>query len=90
MKSIVFFFLLLLVVATSENVRNGWYNLTGLHEDEWIWDSLGPMKEYLTYNVLQGQKICGSSMTDPCTGTVNGKKYGTCRIYTRCKRLIVG
>lgn len=91
MKSIVFFLLSLLAVGTSENAINGWYNFTDVHEEEVIWESLAPMKkEHLTYKILQRQNTCGSSRNDPCTGVYNGKKYSTCPVYTRCKRLVSG
>lgn len=88
MKSIVFFFLLLLfAVATSENVINGWYNLTGVHEDEMIWGSqLAPMmkdQNTIGYHSLQRGVTCAPE----CIGDVKyGNKPRICSIYDRCKR----
>ncbi|KAG7543833.1 Rapid ALkalinization Factor [Arabidopsis thaliana x Arabidopsis arenosa] len=92
MKSIVFFFLLLLfAVATSENILNGWYNLTGVHEDEVIWGSLAPMmkKNTLTYPVLKKNRPFCDSSRGSCTGIANAA-YSKCTPYHRCKRGITG
>ncbi|KAL9281682.1 hypothetical protein AtEden1_Chr5g0122731 [Arabidopsis thaliana] len=91
MMSIVFFFLLLLfAVATSDNVINGWYNLTAVHDDEVIWSSFAaPMMKggssYITYPVLRPQQAC-----NPCSGAVKYAKKKNCLVYTRCKRFPKG
>ncbi|CAN6838799.1 unnamed protein product [Brassica oleracea] len=83
MKSIVLL-LLLLAVSTSGNKMYSWQNLTGVHEDKGLWDSLAPNKgSYITFGTLQPGKTCGT-----CTGTVNGVKYDECALYKRCKRMV--
>lgn len=87
MKSIVLL-LLLLAVSTSGNQMYSWQNLTGVHEDEGILDSLAPYKgKYIFPVTFQRQKTCGGP-AGSCTGNVNGMKYNACPIYSRCKRMV--
>lgn len=84
MKTIVLL-LLLHAVSTSGNKMYSWQNLTGVHEDEGIWDSLAPNKDpYITHVALQPGKTCGT-----CTGTANGIKFNDCSLYHRCKRMVM-
>ncbi|CAH8337093.1 unnamed protein product [Eruca vesicaria subsp. sativa] len=87
MKSIVLL-LLLLVVSTSGNKMYSWQNLTGVHQDEGIWDSLAQVN-YIFPITIQPQKTCGGK-AGACTGNVNGMKYSKCVTYDRCKRLMMG
>ncbi|RID65752.1 hypothetical protein BRARA_D00930 [Brassica rapa] len=87
MKSVVLL-LLLLAVSTSGNKMYSWQNLTGVHEDKWIWDSLAPNNgKYITSITFQPQKTCGGK-AGACTGNVNGMKLSKCVTYERCKRMM--
>ncbi|KAG2307510.1 hypothetical protein Bca4012_083471 [Brassica carinata] len=87
MKSIVLL-LLLFAVSTSGNKIYSWQNLTGVHEDKGIWDSLASNNgKYIFTITFQPQKACGGK-AGACTGNVNGLKSSTCVTYERCKRMI--
>ncbi|KAF8098419.1 hypothetical protein N665_0267s0004 [Sinapis alba] len=89
MKSIVLL-LLLFAVSTSGNKMYSWQNLTGVHEDEGIWDSLAPNngRKYIFPNTFKPEKTCGDK-AGACTGNVNGMKFSKCVTYDRCKRMIM-
>ena len=86
MKSIVVL-LLLLAVSTSGNKMYSWQNLTGVHEDKGLWDSLAGNGKYLTILANDATSNCGPK-PGACTGIVNGMKFSDCPTYTRCKRLV--
>lgn len=84
MKSVVLL-LLLLAVSTSGNKMYSLQNLTGVHEDKGLWDSLAPKQNYITILANNAKSNCGPKL-GACTGIVNGMKLSDCSTYNRCKR----